>query len=128
MNVTNARHLGPKGSQDDLVLDLGEGSSKASHHIQPAPHSAPRRLLSSPQEAKNADPPSPTKSRRSDLKGKGKAYEPTDSFLKRLAGPSTGKAGLLRDPEEVRQIVRMTSACAIPFRDSRSMLCPDLGS
>lgn len=116
----------PSGSQDDSCLNLGEESSNVEReeHQQtnaPAPHSAPRRLLSSPDKPSHG-PPSPTVNVSSrgapskpDWKGKGKAKEelkskqsnePTESFLKRLAGPSTGKAGLLRDPEEVRQIVR----------------------
>lgn len=111
MPITDARLLGPKGSQDDIVLDLGEGSSR--HPAVAAPHSAPRRLTSSPAASNSNDiQPSPTKHLKAnqtakDSKGKAKEkdYQPTDSFLKRLAGPSTGKAGLLRDPEEVRKIV-----------------------
>ncbi|GAA94069.1 uncharacterized protein L969DRAFT_71614 [Mixia osmundae IAM 14324] len=50
---------------------------------------------------------------KSGLSGKGKARQTphtakegaTESFLHRLAGPSTGKSGLTRDPAEVRQII-----------------------
>ncbi|CAD6581192.1 MAG: hypothetical protein CYPHOPRED_001511 [Cyphobasidiales sp. Tagirdzhanova-0007] len=35
--------------------------------------------------------------------------EPTNSLLHRLAGPSTGKAGLKRNPEEVRQVIYQSS-------------------
>lgn len=38
-------------------------------------------------------------------KGKGKEHAGTDSLRTRMAGPSDQKAGLLRDPEEVKQII-----------------------
>lgn len=82
-------------------IDLTNGPSSAPPASQTAPLDAP-----GPSNAVSPSRP-PAQIARADPKGKRKADddEPGESLLKRLAGPSTGKAGLLRDPAEVRQLI-----------------------
>lgn len=79
--------------------------------LPPSPiqiHSPPRPHLATRNQHPNSPEKSPSKY---DLKGKGKETVhddqdlPTKSLLRSLHGPSAGKAGLIRDPEETRQII-----------------------